>query len=342
MWSRVDLKNQAKANLKAYYWNGFLAIFLSGLLMGAASLAAGFVSLLLPVVVSALVSIFVTNILLAGIVRYFTISELNRNDAGVGEIFGCFRNGYTNIVLVMFLRDLFNGLWYLLFIIPGIIKHYEYYMIPYLVAEYPEKDHKEIFKLSKQMMDGNKFDVFILELSFIGWYLLGTLACGIGVLFVGPYFQATLAQLYLHLKEERLGIVRGNGAANLMNPSLQPNVIGGNTAGTAQIGVNGGQGFLIGVQGEFAGANIPLDNGAALLIGTDASQCNLVIHGAQVSPVHLKVEFRGGMFTVTDLSQAGTFNLQGGQLPNNQPVTLASGTYLQIGTGGDIFSLECR
>lgn len=103
----------------------------------------------------------------------------------------------------------------------------------------------------------------------------------------------------------------------------------------------GKQGFLVGIQGEFAGANIPLDNGD-LVIGTDASQCNLVIQGQQISPVHLRVEYRGGMFNVIDYSSTGTFNLQGGQLPKNQSVSLASGTYLQLGTGGDIFSLECR
>lgn len=338
MWTRAGLKEQAKANLKMYYWNGVLVIFLAGLISGLLSLLGAVAGAIIPAVGSLLVTIFATNIIAAGIVRYFTISELNGNDAGVSELFGCFQNGYGRIALVMFLRSLFTVLWTLLLIVPGIIKSYEYYMVPYLVAEYPEKDRKEIFALSKQMMTGNKFDTFVLELSFIGWYLLGCLACGIGTLFVTPYYEATKAQLYLHLKEERLGVVRSqNGGA-----PVNTNGIASDVGQTMSLGTNTGKkGFLVGVQGEFAGANIPLDNGA-LVIGTDASQCNLVISGQQISPVHLKVEYQNGMFSVTDYSSTGTFNLQGGQLPQNQPVSLASGTYLQLGTGGDIFSLECR
>ena len=80
---------------------------------------------------------------------------------------------------------------------PGIIKHYEYYMIPYLIAEYPEMDSSEAFRLSREMMEGNKLDTFILELSFLGWYLLGLLACGVGMIFVDPYREAALGELYL-------------------------------------------------------------------------------------------------------------------------------------------------
>lgn len=211
MWTRADLKARAKANLKNYYWNSFLVIFLSLLIDMALSYAGLFVGMIIPFVGSILVSIFVVNIISAGIIRYFTISELYGRDAGIGELFGCFQNGYANIVLIMFLLNLFIGLWTLLLIVPGIIKSYEYCMVPYLAAEYPEKDRKEIFAMSKQMMMGYKFDTFVLGLSFIGWILLGVLTCGIGLLFVLPYFEATMAELYLHLKEERLGIPRGKG-----------------------------------------------------------------------------------------------------------------------------------
>lgn len=333
MWTRADLKKRAKANLKTYYWSGVLVFFLFGLII----ILDMFLGILFPLVGSLIISIFVTNVISAGVVRYFTISEQNGNDAGIGELFGCFKNGYGRVVLVMFLRILFISLWSLLLVIPGLIKYYEYYMVPYLAVEYPEKDQNEIFALSKKMMTGYKFDTFILELSFLGWFLLGMLAVGIGVLFVRPYYQATRTQLYLHLKEERLGIARGSSNTNMGN-----NMITSDIGMTKSLGMNNEkQGFLVGVQGEFAGANIPL-NGNALVIGTDASRCSLVIRGAQISPVHLKIEYVGGMFNVTDYSEAGTFNLQGGRLPKNQTISMASGVYLQLGSGGDIFSLECR
>ena len=85
MWTRAGLKEQAKANLKMYYWNGVLVIFLAGLIGGVLSLLGSMAGMLIPAVGSLLVTIFATNIIAAGIFRYFTISELNGNDAGVGE-----------------------------------------------------------------------------------------------------------------------------------------------------------------------------------------------------------------------------------------------------------------
>ena len=80
-----------------------------------------------------------------------------------------FRNGYLNIAKTMFLKSLYTSLWSLLFIIPGIVKMYEYRMIPYLLAENPNMSSSEAFRRSRQMMMGNKMNAFVLDLSFIGW-----------------------------------------------------------------------------------------------------------------------------------------------------------------------------
>ena len=93
-------------------------------------------------------------------------------------------------------------LWGLLFIIPGIIKSYEYYMVPYILAENPGIDSRRAFELSKEMTRDEKFDIFLLALSFIGWYLLGAITCGIGILFLEPYYQATFAELYQVMREK--------------------------------------------------------------------------------------------------------------------------------------------
>lgn len=96
-----------------------------------------------------------------------------------------FRSGhYVNIVLTMFLRDLFTTLWSLLLVVPGIVKHYEYLMVPYIIAENPAMDYKEAFQISKQMMDGEKMEAFIMDLSFIGWYLLSAVTCGLLAIFM--------------------------------------------------------------------------------------------------------------------------------------------------------------
>ena len=102
-----------------------------------------------------------------------------------------------NIVLTMFLKNLFTTLWTLLLVVPGIVKHYEYLMIPYILAENPGMDRKEAFKISKRMMDGQKMDTFILDLSFIGWAFLSAITCGIvGIFYANPYREATFAELY--------------------------------------------------------------------------------------------------------------------------------------------------
>lgn len=96
--------------------------------------------------------------------------------------------------------NLYIFLWFLLLIIPGIIKSYEYMFIPYLLAENPDMDIKEVFKKSKEMTNNQKGNMFVLDLSFIGWYFLGALII-IGAVFVAPYHEATRAQLYFELKE---------------------------------------------------------------------------------------------------------------------------------------------
>ncbi len=117
------------------------------------------------------------------------------------DLLNGFKNNYLKNVGTLILRDIFTGLWTLLFIVPGIIKAYEYRMIPYLIAENPNMSYKEAFAKSKNMMMGNKWDTFVLDLSFLGWFILNSLTCGIlGLFYVNPYYYATDANLYRALK----------------------------------------------------------------------------------------------------------------------------------------------
>ena len=104
------------------------------------------------------------------------------------------------MVKTMFLVRLYTVLWTLLFVIPGIIKSYEYCMIPYLLAEDPTLNSREAFKLSQEMTSGDKGAISVLELSFLGWSMLAVLLCGIGVFFLNPYIEATFTELFLALK----------------------------------------------------------------------------------------------------------------------------------------------
>ena len=110
---------------------------------------------------------------------------------------------YGRAVGAMFLRDLFICLWSLLFIIPGLIKLYSYRMVPYILADDPTIGGKDAITLSRQMMNGHKWNAFVLDLSFIGWELLSVLTAGLlGLFYVKPYEAATGAELYKVLKNQ--------------------------------------------------------------------------------------------------------------------------------------------
>ena len=121
--------------------------------------------------------------------------------AKLSNIVYVFDSHYKNVVKTAFMKDLFVWLWSLLFIIPGIIKAYEYRLVPYIVSENPAISYKEALAESKKLMMGNKWKTFVLDLSFIGWELLAALTWGIlDIFYVTPYRASTDAALYEAIK----------------------------------------------------------------------------------------------------------------------------------------------
>ncbi len=231
MWTISDLKQRAKNILNATYWNSFIMCLVltvcSGGISSVTSLGSGSsedfadslsqlsdVSMLIPFL-AAIAAIFFGVYLFSLAFRIFVCNPiaLSTNkffiqaaygDSRLDYIAHGFKKNYKNCIKIMFLKDLFVWLWSLLFIIPGIVKSYEYFFVPYILAENPDIEYERAFEISKAVTNGNKMNMFILDLSFIGWYLLGMLLCGIGVLFVNPYAAATKTQLYLRLKGDAL------------------------------------------------------------------------------------------------------------------------------------------
>lgn len=148
--------------------------------------------------------VFIADPLIVGGKRYF-LKARNSNNAKIGEVKVVFQKGnWLNVAITMFLRNIYNALWYLT-IIGGIIKTYEYRMIPYILAENPKIKREEAFKLSKQMMKGNKWDTFVLDMSFFGWNFLSVLTLGLlSIFYVNPYNAATIAELYTTLKTKAI------------------------------------------------------------------------------------------------------------------------------------------
>lgn len=146
-------------------------------------------------------TIFVADPLIVGGKRYFLKAREGSNTRVgiIGEVFR--KEHWLNIAITMFVRNIYTALWYLT-IIGGLIKTYEYRMIPYILAENPTVKRKEAFNISKEMMKGNKWKAFVLDLSFFGWNILSVLTFGLlSILYVNPYNAATNAELYVELKD---------------------------------------------------------------------------------------------------------------------------------------------
>ena len=212
MWTRELLKRNAKEIFKRNYWTCVgVSLVLAALTGGGSSVigriggnntsvsyhhygsdyyygdsARGFMISMVVVAVTLIVilaavafTIFAGNVFKIGGCSFFI---KNRTMTGTfGNLLDGFKSGhYGNVVKTMFFYDLYIALWSLLLVVPGIIKSYEYRMVPYILAE-----------------NGQKMETFILDLSFIGWALVAGITCGIaGVFYVTPYVNATNTELY--------------------------------------------------------------------------------------------------------------------------------------------------
>lgn len=238
MWTRSLLKTNAKQALKGRYWRcfwiclvlGFVGVGSSG---GASTggsrytmdtvtgndttydrlmeyldsipyqmLMTMMVVAILAVIASALWLIFVASPLEVGRNRYFMESRQALSPAGT--VTSVFRTPYMNVVKVQLLTNLKVFLGYLLFVVPGIYWNYCYTLVSYLLAENPYMTTTRAMQLSKEIMDGEKFKFFVLQLSFLGWELLCTLTFGIGFFFLEPYKQATYAEFYAAMRSKAL------------------------------------------------------------------------------------------------------------------------------------------
>lgn len=227
MWQRSVLKERAKNTLRSCYWYAFLVSLVVGIVTGDGFVQFSFpmdselfsgrgfdggsmvgfgwlVAVLIAVVVFVIFlaiafSIFVGLPLIVGKARYYLSAE--QGDSRLNYLgYGFGKGSYGNLVKTMFLRGVFTFLWGLACVIPGIIKQYTWRLVPYLLADNPQMDSKRALKLSEQLMRGHKIDTFVLDLSFVGWYLLACIPCGMGIPFLMPYVDATNTELYLHLR----------------------------------------------------------------------------------------------------------------------------------------------
>ncbi len=238
MWNRAELKARGKAAFRANRWRCVLAALLLVFVIGSgtaagtsgadsgaetgldadltelksafAALTPEQVGAVLLVIVGAVlvalavfvvIDILLLNPLEVGCQRFFLVNC--DAPAELGELGYGFGHGYKNVVRATLLRDVYLFLWALLFMIPAIVKSYSYRMVPFILAEHPDMDAKDVITLSREMMNGNKWKAFVLDLSFIGWDILACITAGLsGIFYSFPYQCATNAELYRAVRGE--------------------------------------------------------------------------------------------------------------------------------------------
>ncbi len=216
MATRKEIKERAKDQLGRKIfgdrWLNMLLVFLIfGLLLGIVSGSAPYspdgaingIRVTFNLILS-LAALVVTGPLTYGAMRVAVSSARKNEKANLPDLFIGFKECLGDAIILRIMQTIFIFLWTLLLIIPGIIKSYAYSMAFYIQQDQPNKDWSFCINKSKTLMKGHKWDLFVLDLSFIGWYIVGLLCLGVGVLWVSPYHEMAKANFYLELiKDEQ-------------------------------------------------------------------------------------------------------------------------------------------
>ncbi len=128
----------------------------------------------------------------------FLLKQHDEKDIAFNDLFSQFYRfgqGFSQ----KFLRSLYTFLWLLLFIVPGIIKSYGYAMTPFIMVDHPELSASEAIRRSQELMYGHKWDLFVLNLTFLGWDILCAITMNIGHIILNPYKNAAHAVFYRQL-----------------------------------------------------------------------------------------------------------------------------------------------
>ena len=196
-----DYKNAALAALKGNWSRAVIATVVYLLVAVAVVAIPSRNGSMYSSIVTLVLDFFLLLPLAAGIANAFRLLFENSDPNVAGNMFNlAFRGNYLHVVAGMMLVSVVLIFGFMLFIIPGIIWTFAYSMTPYILVENPELSITDAMKKSRLMMKGHKFDLFYLELSFIGWAILSVLTLGIGYIWLQPYMATSMAAFWDDLK----------------------------------------------------------------------------------------------------------------------------------------------
>ena len=208
MKTNQEYKNAALAALKGNWAPAVVAsiVYIAIALLVSGSSSVGSSLKFSPGVIAAfegvgiILSIFVASPLSVGYTNAQKLLYLNADNKVTSNMFNIVLSNYVHIFLTYLLMTVKIILWSLLLIVPGIIKSFSYAMTPYIMVDHPELSCTEAIKESEKLMNGHKFDLFYLYISFIGWFILAIVTCGIGLFWLMPYVETAQAAFYQDLK----------------------------------------------------------------------------------------------------------------------------------------------
>ncbi len=193
--SRYEIKERAKAQLgNNIFGQPWMMALVVCLIMGAINLVLGAIPS-----VGSVATLIITGPLSYGVCAVFLKQTRDGEVMNVGDMFCGFKDHFGETLLIGLMTAIYTFLWALLFLIPGIVKSYSYSMAYYIKADHPEYSWSQCIAESRKLTEGHKWDLFVLDLSFIGWYLVGSI-CIVGSLWVTPYHNAAKAQFYESIK----------------------------------------------------------------------------------------------------------------------------------------------
>ena len=199
MIDRGEIKYNSREQLRGNWGIAIAATFLVSFLLGLQFnyrsndvLNFGFISFSINIV-----SLLFTGVLTTGLCRFLLNIVTKVKRPGFEDLFYYFKI-YVKTLGLNLIITIAVGIGTMLFVIPGIIIALTFSQAFYILAKNPEKSIGEVLGQSASMMNGYKMDLFMLELSFIGWWFVGIITLGIGLLWVALYVK--VAEINFHLQ----------------------------------------------------------------------------------------------------------------------------------------------
>ena len=201
MDSITNYKNRALSALENK-WGNFVAItFVYGFIIGITQILSGDKDS--PAILHLIgLVLFILALPLTWGFQTLFLGAVRGGEATAKDMFeGYNKELFSRVLTTTLLYYVYVFLWSLLLLIPGCIKAYSYAMTPYILKDNPEMKNNAAIEESMRMMDGHKLELFMLDLSFIGWAILSILTCCIGFLWLVPYMNMARVNFYEDLKK---------------------------------------------------------------------------------------------------------------------------------------------